>query len=272
MAHSSIPEEKFIPVREGTSLKDYGKTAGNLLVIAPHPDDEALGAGGSMIEASTQGRGVFAVYLTDGRGSPRRDPTLGDEQMASLRMQEAMASLKVMGAVGGFFLKARSEDLKGERGKVIQRDLGQIVEWIRPQEVILPAPYERHLTHQSSTLLSIEALRAAAFQPAALLAYSLWGSFWGVKKRVIRDISPFIQKKVEAVLAHKSQIEYKNYQQGILGKNNYEAIFWESHELQKAAFVEIFLDLTEMLEKRGLTLEQFIRQDVEGFIAKFLPG
>lgn len=71
-------------------------------------------------------------------------------------------------------------------------------------------------------------------------------------------------------MAHASQMAYKHYQQGIIGKNNYEAIFWESHEPQKAAFAEIFLDMTELLEKKDLTLREFIRQDVEAFIHSFL--
>ena len=87
---------------------------------------------------------------------------------------------------------------------------------------------------------------------------------------MVRDISPFIKKKVEAVLAHSSQIAYKNYQQGILGKNNCEAIFWESHEPQKMAFAEIFLDMTEFLEEKELTLDRFIRRDFEDFIQAFL--
>lgn len=75
---------------------------------------------------------------------------------------------------------------------------------------------------------------------------------------------------MDALIAHTSQIDYKNYQQGILGKNNYEAIFWESHEPQKATFVEIFLDMTELAEKKDLTLPEFIRQDFGDFIQAFL--
>jgi len=50
----------------------------------------------------------------------------------------------------------------------------------------------------------------------------------------------------------------------------YEAIFWESHEPQKATFVEIFLDMTELAEKKDLTLPEFIRQDFGDFIQAFL--
>jgi peptide methionine sulfoxide reductase MsrA len=105
-----------------------------------------------------------------------------------------------------------------------------------------------------------------------VLGYSLWGCFWGGKKRVVRDISSVIRRKVEAVLAHASQIEYKNYHQGILGKNNCEAVFWESHEIQKASFVEIFLDMGELLTRIELSIRAFTQEDWEGFQNAYLPG
>ncbi|MDO9210239.1 MAG: PIG-L family deacetylase [Deltaproteobacteria bacterium] len=262
-------EKKFIAVQEGISLEDYRGRKNNILVIAPHPDDDVLGAGGTMAAASHQGKGVFAVYITDGRNSPRKDKNISDDEMAALRKKEALTALRAVGAVGGFFLEKRSGELAGGVKQEVEETLIRIFQLICPEEVFLPAPYERHLTHQLCTQLSIEALRMDSNLKPNLLGYSLWGCFWGVRRRIVRDITPIIKRKVEAVLAHSSQVAYKNYQQGILGKNNYEAIFWESHEIQKAAFVEIFLDMNELLENRNLTLAAFIRQDVEAFIQAF---
>ena len=262
--------EKFRPVQEGALLEDYRGRKGNILVIAPHPDDDVLGAGGTMAAASDQGKGIFSVYITDGGGSPRKNRSISDEAMATRREREALSALRAVGAVGGFFLKRRSEELAGELGRPTEEELTEILQFIQPEEVFVPAPYERHRTHQRCTRISIDALRTAGNREMTLLGYSLWGSFWGEKRRVVRDISPFIKKKVEAVLAHASQVDYKSYQQGILGKNNYEAIFWEAHEPQKTSFAEIFLDMTELLEKKDLTLESFIRQDLEAFIQAFL--
>jgi LmbE family N-acetylglucosaminyl deacetylase len=45
-------------------------TATRLLVIAPHPDDEVLGAGGLMQRVKATGGTVRVVYLTDGDGYP----------------------------------------------------------------------------------------------------------------------------------------------------------------------------------------------------------
>jgi LmbE family N-acetylglucosaminyl deacetylase len=262
-------KKKFIAVQEGISLEDYRGRKNNILVIAPHPDDDVLGAGGTMAAASHQGKGVFAVYITDGRNSPRKDKNISDDEMAALRKKEALTALRAVGAVGGFFLEKRSGELAGGVKQEVEETLIRIFQLICPEEVFLPAPYERHLTHQLCTQLSIEALRMDSSLKPNLLGYSLWGCFWGVRRRIVRDITPIIKRKVEAVLSHSSQVAYKNYQQGILGKNNYEAIFWESHEIQKAAFVEIFLDMNELLENRNLTLAAFIRQDVEAFIQAF---
>ncbi len=263
-------KEKFVPVQEGKSLEEFRGRNGNLVVISPHPDDDVLGAGGVMIAAAEEGRGVFSVTVTDGRGSPRKGPSISDEEMVALRQKESLAALKAVGAAGGFYLRIRSSELDGSGGKEVQRELQDLFEWLKPAEIFLPAPYERHRTHLRCTRLAIEALRNSTAPRPLVLAYSLWGNFWGEKKRVVRDITPFIRKKVEAVLAHSTQIAYKNYQQGILGKNNSEAVFWESHEVQKADFVEIFLDMSEFLEAKELSLAEFIRQDVEGFIRAFL--
>jgi LmbE family N-acetylglucosaminyl deacetylase len=262
--------EKFIAIQEGKSLDEFRGRSGNLVVISPHPDDDVLGAGGVMIGAAEEGRGAFSVTVTDGRGSPQKGPNISEKEMVERRQKESMAALKVVGAAGGFYLRKRSSELEGEGGKEAGGELKNIFEWLGPTEVFLPAPYERHKTHLRCTGLAVEALRSSTAPKPLVLGYSLWGNFWGENKRVVRDITPFIRKKVEAVLAHSTQIAYKNYQQGILGKNNSEAVFWESHEVQKADFVEIFLDMTRLLEAKELSLADFIRQDMEGFIRLFL--
>ena len=262
---------KYQPAASAPSFEEYEGRNDNILVISPHPDDDVLGAGGTMAEAAAQGKGVFSVYVTDGRGSPRKDRGITDEEMASCRKNEALASLKAVGAAGGFFLERRSQELTGAGGAEAREELEKIVEILRPSEVYLPAPYERHKTHQLCTALILDVLRVAGGWPMEVLGYSLWGCFWGGKKRIVRDISSVIRKKVEAVLAHASQIEYKNYHQGILGKNNYEAVFLESHEIQKASFVEIFLDMGELLTRKDLSINAFTDEDLKSFQNAYLP-
>ena len=77
-----------------------------LLVIAPHPDDETLSAGGLMQRVHEVGGRVHVVYLTDGDGYPEgvRDedhvdsPTPADYRgYGQQRKQEARAALLELG-------------------------------------------------------------------------------------------------------------------------------------------------------------------------------
>ncbi len=270
MDPETLWREKFFPVRVETVLENYKAKEGNILVIAPHPDDDVLGAGGTMAGYSDLGKAVFSVYITDGRGSPREDEKVSDGEVAAVRKGEAVAALGKVGGIGAFFLGHRSAELAGEGGKEAGDEIAKICRFLLPEEIFLPAPYERHLTHQRSTKLTLESLRSLQPRPKSVYGYSLWGCFRGGKRRIFRDITPVIRRKVDAVLAHASQIAYKNYQQGILGKNNYEAVFWEPHEAQKASFAETFLDLSELVENDA-GLAAFLREDLEEFIKLFLP-
>ncbi len=264
--------KKFQSAGDNITLEDYQNRKGNLLVISPHPDDDALGAGGTMALAAGEGRGVFSIYVTDGGGSPQKGPGVSGEEMAARREAEALRSLKALGAAGGFFLRRDSRQAMGTEGRIIKGEIEEIVGILKPAEIYLPAPYERHKTHQACTLLTVDALREAVKWPANVFGYSLWGSFWGEKRRMARDISSVIRKKVEAVLAHASQIDYKNYHQGILGKNNCEAVFSASHELQKASFIETFCDMSELLARKDLTIRDWAQMDFEDFLNAYLSA
>ncbi len=269
MKDVSMLQDFFIAVETGRNLEDYRQIKENILIVAPHPDDDVLGVGGYMASAAEKKKQVFVVYITDGAGSPRRDKNFPNAQMVSRREIEALSALRLLRAKGGFFLRVNSKELPAKFVQV-KGTLAKILDLLQPEEVFIPAPYERHKTHLLCTQISLEALRACSIKATHLFGYSIWGNFWGGHKRIIFDITPYIKDKIQAVLAHETQMAYKNYQQGILGKSNYEAIFWESHEIQRMTFAEIFLDMNILLQNTTLSLAEFIRQDVEAFINIYL--
>lgn len=80
--------------------------ASRTLVVAPHPDDETIGAGGLMQQVQEAGGTLRVVYLTDGDGYPagvlvqdhRRKPTASDyREYGLLRQDEAKAALRTLG-------------------------------------------------------------------------------------------------------------------------------------------------------------------------------
>jgi LmbE family N-acetylglucosaminyl deacetylase len=77
-----------------------------LMVVAPHPDDEMLGAGGLMQRVLETGGTVRVVYLTDGDGYPEgvmsegrvRSPSAKDYRgYGRQRRREARAALAALG-------------------------------------------------------------------------------------------------------------------------------------------------------------------------------
>jgi len=70
------------------------------LVIAPHPDDEALGAGGLIAELAQRGAPLRVAFLTDGSGSHVGAPGWSARRVAALRAREAREALRVLGLSG----------------------------------------------------------------------------------------------------------------------------------------------------------------------------
>ncbi len=76
-----------------------------LLVLAPHPDDETLGAGGTIAEARRRGLAVRIVFLTNGDGSRSTQLAVNLRQrrlnsfseLAKLRQQEATSATRALG-------------------------------------------------------------------------------------------------------------------------------------------------------------------------------
>ena len=100
-AHVVKPPPPVLDVPEATRL----------LVIAPHPDDEVLGAGGLMQRVHATGGAVRVVYLTDGDGYPEgvrqedhvEAPTAKDYLgYGKQRRREARAALVRLGLADAF--------------------------------------------------------------------------------------------------------------------------------------------------------------------------
>ena len=69
--------------------------------------------------------------------------------------------------------------------------------------------------------------------------YEVWSAFNKYDRLV--DISDFIQKKSASINAHKSQLEYKNYTEGMIGLNRYRAIFHKMKGKTRMKYAEVFI-------------------------------
>lgn len=109
-----------------------------LLVLAPHPDDEILGAGAIMARAHLRGDRIGVVVLTDGaRSSPQMSPG----QLRDLRAAECLSGLEAMlGEVPQLLMLAyRDGELDSRRPDLTETSmLGQFLRRIDAATTSLP--------------------------------------------------------------------------------------------------------------------------------------
>jgi LmbE family N-acetylglucosaminyl deacetylase len=166
-------------------------SASRLLLFAPHPDDESLGAGILLQHAVDAGAAVCVVYLTDGENNPwpqrclsRRWRLNGTDRQrwAKLRRREALAALQVLGVSpqSARFLGWPDQGL----GELFRADptttLGQlrylILEW-SPTHLVGTDPTDRHRDHRAlgECITSLFADAAPAFSGIRRWQYLIHG-------------------------------------------------------------------------------------------------
>lgn len=124
-----------------------------VLVVAPHPDDEVLGAGAVMHRLAAEGHEVVTVIVT--RGWP---PLFPAEQVERVR-DEAQRAGAVLGAA-----RVRFMDLPVTRLHALpEHELNAAFETVmaeeRPDWVFLPFPGDRHEDHRQVFDAAMVALR-----------------------------------------------------------------------------------------------------------------
>ena len=131
---------------------------------------------------------------------------------------------------------------------------------MRPETVYVPTPFDRHPTHGAALRLTLIALRSIRGFTPQLFGYNVWGGVYGVRGLKAVDISSVVKLKRKAIRMHGSQIAYKAYDEGILARNRYEAVFAETHGSEQCRYVESFLDMQELVNNKKLGLQRFVQQ------------
>jgi LmbE family N-acetylglucosaminyl deacetylase len=191
---------------------------GPVLVFAAHADDTEFFAGGTVARFAAEGRDVYEVIATDnGRGSFDMDQAA---LVAQSRDREAREAARVLGKKDVFFLGYPDGFLEDTRRTVLREQFMRFVRRIRPAIVMSfdPfAPYEPHPDHRAVAFAAMEAVsfgHMPLFHPehrADGLLPHLAGETWYFAKnpretnRVV-DVSEYIDRKVDALCAHESQM------------------------------------------------------------------
>ena len=76
-------------------------TSKNITIFTPHPDDETLGCGGTIVKKISEGFNVIIIVLTDGSNTfshmfgITNDPT--PQELSMIRKEELRNAMKILG-------------------------------------------------------------------------------------------------------------------------------------------------------------------------------
>ena len=115
----------------------------NILILAPHPDDEVLGCGGVIRKFSELGHQVFILIVT--RGSAKR---YSDEKVQNVR-QEALKAHKILGVSDTLFLDFPAPDLDRVSKADMSSKIAEIIKKLEIEELFLPHRGDIHHDHQA---------------------------------------------------------------------------------------------------------------------------
>ena len=198
----------------------------NVLVLAPHPDDEAIGCGGSLRLHVERGDRVVAVFLTSGELGLE---SLPPEEARRIREGEADAAAHILGLSALHFLRQPdwylSDNLPGARAvlePLLQRE--------QPGVIYVPHAAEWHPDHRAAFTLVAEMSLPADVE---VRCYEVWTPL--AEHGEVEDITSTMAIKLRAVRCYRSQLASFRYDRAVQGLAAYRGAL-----SAKTRYAEVF--------------------------------
>lgn len=191
----------------------------DILAFGAHPDDVELGCSATLAKEIAKGKKVGIIDLTRGE--------LGTRGTAETRDEESAEASKILGIT--IRLNMEFEDGFFVNDKKHQIDLIKMIRKYRPEIVLCNAIDDRHIDHGKGSQLVSDACFLSGllkvdtkFDPEGFQDDDGWQDPWrpkhvyhyiqwkNLEPDFVVDVSGFMDKKMEAVLAYKTQFYDKN--------------------------------------------------------------
>jgi LmbE family N-acetylglucosaminyl deacetylase len=213
--------------------------SGTVLVLAPHPDDEVIGCGGTLCLHAAQGDRVH-VLVAFGDGESDEDGQEGGE-LAETRRTEARAGGAELGIRDyEFWDVPEGLDPEPVLLQLASRRLAARIAEIAPRTVYAPWIGEHPIDHHVLARAALLALEMADFDGRAW-GYEVWTPL--VPTRIV-DITPVWERKRAAIVRHASQLRHGDLVHRTLGLNAQRS----SYLARRARYGEAFAPLLASAE------------------------
>lgn len=181
----------------------------NILVIAPHADDEILGVGGTIAKYINEGHSVYVCIASKGYS-----PLFSKGYVKNI-VKEANECHRFLGIKKTFFLDFPAAMLEKANRNEINNKLYEVIDIVKPDMVFIPHYGDMQKDHEIIAKSSMVALRPKYMHKVkAIYSYeTVSETEWNIPHAtntflptVYIDISDYLQNKIEAMKQYKSQL------------------------------------------------------------------
>ena len=180
----------------------------DILAIGIHPDDVELSASGTLLRHAAQGKTFGLLDLSKGE--------LGTRGSAQIRAAEAIASAQILGAAFRETLDIADGLFENKPENWLQ--IVRAIRASKPEIVLCNAPDDRHPDHGRAARMTLDACFYAGLEKIETfdnegITQKKWrprAVYHYIQEKHLNpdfvvDITPFFQKKMESILAFRSQ-------------------------------------------------------------------
>jgi len=185
----------------------------HVLLVLPHPDDEAFGFAGTMAFHLKNGDNVTYACLTLGEmgrnmGFP---PFANRVTLPAIRKGELEASCRAIGIEDLRMLGFHDKMIEFEDPDLIDEKIGALLQELRPYLVY--TFYPGYAVHPDHNACGAAVVRSVARLPKSQRPQILCNAFAGNseadlgKPNIVRDVSEFLPLKRASITAHRTQFQ-----------------------------------------------------------------
>lgn len=192
--------------------KEVTVSKSSALVVAPHPDDETLGAGGLIALKRAAGVEVRVLFLTAGEASHASCAGIDSDHVATKRREQAVGAAHCLGlgpqALTWQKLRDGHIPRKGDATfEAAVQGVMDVIHRFSPGEIFVPHPHDGWDDHEAASNIVAHAVRRSNLRPD-LFFYLVWawysgpspfGRYFPREDALVVDIRPVLARKCDAM-------------------------------------------------------------------------
>jgi LmbE family N-acetylglucosaminyl deacetylase len=243
------------------------------LAISAHQDDLEIMAAQPIMECfQKKDKWFTGVVVTDGRGSPRNGlyEHYDDEEMRRVRFKEQRKAAVVSEYTAQIMLDYPSQVVKDPARREPIEDLMRLIQAAHPQIIFTHNLADKHDTHVSVTLRTIDAIRSLpeSERPQKLVGCEVWRALDWMEDsdKVCLDVSEHENLQAALLGVFDSQIAGgKRYDLASMGRRRANATYFESHGVDKTTGLSYGMDMTPLIHDNNLNPLTFTQELIQHF-------